>query len=195
MSIDKMHSCIQNEENMRLELVLSKVLKGEAINVVIYGGSNSAQGMFPAILYHWWSKIITPISGSRLYVKNVAIGGTGSGFYQFCHDIYLKRDEVIDLIILETAVNDVVTTVVGSNGILMVNRSLPLEQLTRQLLNRPNSPAVFYVNLFLIHGRNSMCLNLVDYGQRLITDLYNITTFDLRCLCCRRCKGEGSIFK
>ena len=53
LSLVKMASCILNKENLRLELVLLKVLKGEAINVVVYGGSNCAQGMFRVIFHDW----------------------------------------------------------------------------------------------------------------------------------------------
>ena len=185
--LGKMSSCIQNQNNYRLELVLLKVLRGESINVVVYGGSNCAQGMFPIILKDWWSKVITPITGSSLNVKVIGIGGTGSGYYQFCHEIYLKQAETIDLVILETAVNDVMNTVIGMSN---VNRNVPLEQLTRQLLNRPNSPAIFYVNLFLISEHNFQCVNLVDYGQDFVSNNYRITTLNLRCLCCHAHKGK-----
>lgn len=184
----KMSSCIENHENLRLELVLLKILKGEAINVVIYGGSNSAQGMFPVIFRDWWSKVIKPISGSQLNLKIIGIGGTGSSYYQFCHGIYLEENETIDLAILETAVNDVLNVVVGESKI---TQSLPLEQLTRQLLKRPNNPAVFYVNLFILPSKkNPRCLNLVDYGQGLISELYAITTIHLRCVSCRLLNGK-----
>ncbi len=187
INLTKMSSCIQNQENLRLELVLLKVLKGKAINAVVYGGSNCAQGMFPVILRDWWTKVITPISGSWLNLKIIGIGGTGSGYYQFCHGIYLEENETIDLVLLETAVNDLVNVVVGPSN---HSRSLPLEQFTRQLLKRPNNPAVFYVNLFLVNKQNSQCLNLVDYGQGLISELYGITTFNLRCLSCHLLNGK-----
>ena len=187
MNLVKMASCIINQENLRLQLVLLKVLKGEAINVVVYGGSNCAQGMFPVIFHDWWTKVITPISGSRLNLKVIGIGGTGSGYYQFCHGVYLGEDETIDLAILETAVNDVLNIVFKTPN---VSRSLPLEQLSRQILNRRNNPAVFYVNLFIEDEQTSQCINLVDYGQSLISEVYAITTFNLRCLCCRLLKGK-----
>lgn len=187
INLVRMASCILNKENLRLELALLKALKGEAINVVVYGGSNCAQGMFPVIFHDWWTKVITPISGSRLNLKVIGIGGTGSGYYQFCHGVYLKEDEIIDLAILETAVNDVVNIVFKTPN---VSRSLPLEQLSRQLLKRPNNPAVFYVNLFIVDKQTSQCISLVDYGQSLISEMYGITTFNLQCLCCRSFKGK-----
>ncbi len=156
INLTKMSSCIQNQENLRLELVLLKVLNGKAINAVIYGGSNCAQGMFPVILRDWWNKVIKPISGSQLNQKIIGIGGTGSGYYQFCHEVYLEENETIDLVMLETAVNDLVNVVVGPSN---HSRSLPLEQFTRQLLKRPNNPAVFYVNLFLVNKQNCQCLS------------------------------------
>ncbi|XP_028392689.1 uncharacterized protein LOC114517231 [Dendronephthya gigantea] len=186
MDLEKMWPCIENLENPRFQLVLLKALRGESINVVVYGGSNCVQGMFPVIFQDWWNTVITPISGSSLNVKTIGIGGTGSGYYQYCHGVYLRQNETIDLVILETAVNDAVDTAFDSSNL---NRNLPLEQLTRQFLNRPNHPAVFYVNLFLVSERGE-CLNLVDFGQRLISNTYGITTFNLRCLVCQLRDGK-----
>ena len=187
IDVTKIPSCIQNQKNLRLELVLLKVLKREAINVVIYGGSNCAQGMFPVLLHDWWNEVIMPVSGSSLNVKVIGIGGTGSSYYQFCHEIYLDDNETIDLVIIETAVNDIMFDIAA--GEPNVSRSLPLEQFTRQLLKRANNPAVFYVNMFMV-TENSQCLNLVDYGQGFISELYGITTINLRCLSCRFFEGK-----
>lgn len=184
IDLHQMPSCIENQDSLRFELVLLKVLKGEAIHVVVYGGSNCAQGMFPEILRDWWNKVIQPISGSRLNLKLIGIGGTGSAYYQFCHEIYLEDNEKVDLVILETAVNDVVDKVSGTSN---TNRSLALERLTRLLLGRSEKPAVFYANLFMVQGFR--CTNLADFGQELISKLYGITTFNLRCLNCRLYKG------
>ena len=186
MDLTKMLPSIENQENPRFHLVLLKALRGESINVVVYGGSNCVKGMFPIILQDWWNTVIMPISGSSLNVKTIGIGGTGSGYYQFCYGVYLRKNETIDLVILETAVNDAVNTVYDTSNF---NRNLPLEQFTRQLLNRPDHPAVFYVNLFLVSKRDK-CLNLVDYGQRLISNTYDITTLNLRGLVCRLREGK-----
>ena len=81
-------SAIQNLDNERLESTLLKAFKGESVKIVVYSGSNTAAGLFPILLQQWWDKNITPVSGSVLKVKNLAIGGTSSTYFQFCYDIF-----------------------------------------------------------------------------------------------------------
>jgi hypothetical protein len=173
-------SAIQNTENERLESTLLKAFKGESVKIVVYGGSNTAAGLFPILLQQWWDKNITPVSGSVLKVKNIAIGGTSSTYFPFCYDIYLDANEVVDLFILELSVNDAVGNLQNSS----IPRNLPLEQFTRQLLNRPNRPGVFFVNLYTLIGEPAQCTNLMDFDQNLIIDHYNTTAINLRNLVC-----------
>ena len=72
-----------------------------------------------------------------------------------------------------------------------VNKTLPLAQLTRQLMNRENQPAIFYVNLFTTQDPSRGCFNLMDLAQSLLCDHYNITTFNLRNAICRRLDKNG----
>jgi hypothetical protein len=194
-------SVIKYENNKRLDRTARKVIHGETVNVVVYGGSNTAggglqedensiKGRFPNILEGWWKSVITPVTGSSLNVKIVGIGGTSSSYYQFCYKVYLDHNNV-DLVILDSSVNDGVA--VKLKNLDHMNESLPLEQFTRQLLSEPNHYAVMFVNFFLTRNRSCGCFNLMDLGQSLVTDLYNITTFNLRNLACEFRSGHFQI--
>ena len=175
-------SAIQNPDNKRVEPTLLKAFHGEDVNIVVYGGSNTAAGLFPLIIQQWWDKNIFPISGSVLKVRNVAMGGTSSIYFQFCYDIYLDKGEDVDLVILELSINDAFCDIQNSS----IPKSLPFEQFTRELLNRPNKPSVLVVNLYtlLFHGETPQCVNLMDFDQNQVVHNYNITAINLRNLVC-----------
>ena len=151
----------------------------------VFGGSNTVgagpkkdegdiEGRFSKVITHWWNKTITPITGSKLKLREIAMGGTSSEFFQFCFGSYIH--EKLDLVFIEMAVNDM--RELPSNA----NKSLPLEQMTRQLLAYPTEPALVYINLF--KGSNEGCTNIEDYGQDLLTDTYNITSLKWRNAVC-----------
>lgn len=175
--------------NKRLLGKLYKVLKGEDIYLTVIGGSNSggaglqedekegAAGLFPLVLTDWWTKVITPLTASELHLNLVSIGGTGSDFYQYCHHEYL--DENPDLVLLELSVNDL-----NIHQATHVNKSLALEQLTRQLLVYPTNPALIYLNLYPGNNHLLGCKNLQDYGQSVLSHIYEITSIRWRDLVC-----------
>ena len=176
-------------------------MQGKNVNVIVYGGSNTAgggleedeksiKGRFPVFLQAWWDSVITPAIGSRLKMKTVGIGGTSSSYYQFCYKVYLD-DKNTDLAILDASANDAVAITLKNTS--NVNRSLPLEQFLRQLLNEPNNPAVMFVNFYLTIREHLGCFNLMDLGQSLLSNHYNITTFNLRNLACDFKSGKFRI--
>ncbi|CAB4023013.1 Hypothetical predicted protein [Paramuricea clavata] len=184
---NKLHEVIQNPWNQRLQHKLYKVLRGEDVYLDVFGGSNTVgagpkkdegdiEGRFSKVITHWWNKTITPITGSNLKLREIAMGGTSSEFFQFCFGSYIH--EKLDLVFIEMAVNDM--RELPSNA----NRSLPLEQLTRQLLAYPTEPALVYINLFEGLYCNEGCTNIEDYGQNLLTDTYNITSLKWRNAVC-----------
>lgn len=180
MDFDNMWSAMKNPDSKRLESTLLKAIRGEPVEIVVYGGSNTVAGLFPIILEQWWDKNITPISGSVLKVKNMAIGGTSSTYFQFCHDIYLDAEEIVDLFILDVSSNDVVSNLQSTS----IPRSLPLEQFIRQLLKLHNGPGVLFVNLYSLTGKPLKCINLMDFGQDQIISHYNVAAIELRDLVC-----------
>ncbi len=194
-------SVIKHDNNERWDRTAEKVLRGQTVNVVVYGGSNTAggglqedeksiKGRFPLVLQGWWDSVITPVTGSHLNIKIIGIGGTSSSYYQFCYKVYLDHNN-IDLVILDSSVNDGVRLRLknSSNN----NQSLPLEQFTRQLLNEPHHNAVMSVNFFLTKRTRRGCFNLMDLGQSLVINHYNITSLNLRNLACKFKSGKFHI--
>ena len=191
LDINKFWSVIQYPNNERLVMIAEKILHGETINVVVFGGSNTAGGgieedeksiigRYPILIKTWWDNAITPATGSRLNIQVNGIGGTSSSYYQFCYKVYLDHKN-IDLFILDVSVNDaVLIKFKNANN----NASLPLEQFTRELLNEPNKPAVMFINFFLTVKTRPDCFNLVDLGQSGISNHYNLTTINPRNFAC-----------
>ncbi|XP_028403028.1 uncharacterized protein LOC114525798 [Dendronephthya gigantea] len=184
---------VENRWNRRLKHKLFKVFKGENIHMAVIGGSNTAgggiqqdegrtDGIFFRVILDWWQKTITPLTGSHLKTRQIAMGGTGSDFFQYCHRSYVQKD--VDLILLEMSVNDLHE--LPNN----VNLSLPIEQLTRQLLEYPTEPALLYVNLLSGRSYYQGCTNLEDFGQRLLSDAYEVTTFSWRDAVCPVIDGK-----
>ena len=189
----QLHDIIDNKWNKRLKHKLQKVLHGENIHLAIIGGSNSAgggiqedeggtEGIYFKVISDWWRKTITPITGSHLKLRQVAMGGTASDFFQYCYKAYIQEN--VDIVLLEMSVNDLKELPPS------VNLSLPIEQLTRQLLTFPTQPAVIYVNLLSGRSYYQGCTNLEDFGQHLLSDLYNITTFSWRDAVCPLLDGD-----
>ena len=182
-----LHDVVKNKWNTRLEHKLFKVFKGENIHMAVIGGSNTAgggilqdegrtDGLFFRVILDWWQKTITPLTGSHLKTRQIAMGGTSSDFFQFCHRSFVQED--VDLILLEMSVNDLHELPYNTN------LSLPIEQLTRQLLEYPTEPALLYVNLLSGRSYYQGCSNLEDYGQRLLSKMYEITTLSWRDAVC-----------
>lgn len=184
---DILHDVIRNPFNWRLVNKLYKVIQGKHVYLDLFGGSNSVgaglmndegsmDGRYPKVILDWWNKTITSTTGSNLLLREIAMGGTSSEFLQFCFISYIHEN--LDLVFIEMSVNDVRD--LPSNA----NKSLPLEQLTRQLLAYPSEPAVVYINLFNGVYCDDGCTNLEDYGQGLISDTYNITSLKWRDVVC-----------
>ena len=187
LHLDKNNFCsaIKDENNERLERIAEKVLRGMTVNVAVYGGSNTAggglqedeksiKGRFPILLQGWWDNVITPVTGSRLNITIIVIGGTSSRYYEYCYNVYLDINN-IDLVILELSVNDAVAVKLGN--LTNFNYSLPLEQFTRQLLNEPNNLAVMFVNFF-IYFKNIVLISLISTNLS-----YLVIIISLRSMC------------
>ena len=81
----------EEEPACRAQNLISKVLKGQPVKMIVIGGSNSAGGggitnhreLFHQLFSQWWNQVIIPNTGSKLMVKNLSLGGTGSDFFAF----------------------------------------------------------------------------------------------------------------
>ena len=174
----------------RLRDVILRSLNGEDVNVAIMGGSISAgggltldkedlRGIYYRVFSDWWRKTIEPITGSVLRLHNLAIGGTSSNFFAFCYNVLLKPNTKMNLALLDFAVNDYLQ--------LFNSRfpmTLPLEQLTREILSERTSPAVMYVNFVKGVSQIPACNNLENHGETMLAVNYGITTVSLRNFLC-----------
>lgn len=141
--------------------------------MAIMGGSISAgggltldnedlRGIYYRVFSDWWHKTVEPITGSVFKLHNLAIGGTGSNFSAFCYNVLLKPNTKMNLALLDFTVNDYIH--------LKVSRfpmTLPLEQLTREILSERTSPAVMYVNFVQGALQIPVCNNLENHGQTI----------------------------
>ena len=181
----------------KLEQLYQKALQGQDINVAVIGGSNTAGGSFDqdekgleGIFYNlfakWWNATLGDWTGSYMRIHSAGISGLGSYLFAFCYDSFLPVGLDIDLIILERSVN--------FQGRY---KSAPLETLTRQIIKRTPSSIISYVNLVSGLGKNPRtqkfgnphCHNLENYGQLDVARRYNIVSFCVKDLLCKKITG------
>ena len=187
---DKLLSkAIKTGNSVRMKNILRKALRDEDIKLVVLGGSNSAggclgadekslDGLYFRVFINWWNNYIGGITKAVMKEIQLAIGATGSYFYSYCYQTFLGAREKIDIVLIEVSVND-------------LNKSAPLEQLTRQVLTHPSTPAVLFINLVSYERNNRLiCTNLECFGQTKLARYYNITSLSLRELFCHKEKGN-----
>ena len=192
---------IQAGNSDRFRHVLMKALRGENISVLVIGGSHSAggklgldenslDGLYFKVFQKWWNETFGSFAKSFLNVTALTIGGTGSSFYAFCYRTFIPVGTSFDIMLIEMSAND--------KGRATAK---PLEQLTRQALSYPSAPVVFYINVvhdFGVHYytnkvENPSCVTLEDFGQTELARHYDITSFNLREIICRKEEGRWKV--
>ena len=189
---DLMSKAIHIGNPTRLKNVLRKVLRGEDVNLVVLGGSNSAggylgadekslDGLYFRVFTKWWNKTIGKVTNASVKTLQLAIGGTGSNFFTYCYKTFIAEDEEIDIVLIEASVND--------------GRDVkPLEQLTRQVLAHPSAPAVLYINLVTRVGpRNPSCVNLETFGQSDVARHYDVASISLKEVLSEKKRENGEL--
>jgi len=96
------------------------------------------------------------------------------------------------LIIAEGKKLDIVSIEISAND-CRFRTAKHLEQLTRQLLTYPSAPQLLYINLVANLGYqsepfNPTCRNLETFGQTELAHHYEITSFSLKEILCRKNK-------
>lgn len=188
---DLMLRAIQVGNLTRLKNVLKKALRGEDINLLAIGGSNSAggklgldeksfDGLYFKVFAKWWNTTFGKATKSFVKELELTIGSTGSPFFAFCYETFIAEGEKIDIVLIEISIND-----------CRFKTAKHLEQLTRQVLKYPSEPAILYINLigslgFKNKPRNPMCRNLETFGQTELARHYQITSFTLKEIFCRK---------
>ena len=192
---DLVSRAIQAANLTRLKNVFKKALRGEDINLLIIGGSHSAggklgldenslDGLYFKVFAKWWNNTFGKAVKSFVKEIQLSIGGTGSPFFAFCYQTFIGEGEKIDIVLIEISANDI-----------KYETSKHLEQLTRLLLTYPSAPALLYINLIGGLGvgpnntdkpMNPTCRNLETYGQTELARHYEITSFSLKEIFCRK---------
>lgn len=194
LSSNLMAKAIQPGNPSRLKNVLIKALKGQQINVMVIGGSNSAggklgvdekslDGLYFKVFSNWWNKTFGKVTKAFVKEYEVTIGGTGSYFFAFCYRTFIPKDNEIDIVLIEASIN-----------YNMRGKAEAYEQLTRQVLEYPSAPAVLYINLVSGLGlnpetkkiNNPSCINLENFGQTELARFYDVTSFSLKEVLCRK---------
>ena len=189
-----MSKAIQAGNPTRLKNLLIKASKGQQINAAVIGGSNSAggklgvdekslNGLFFRVFADWWNKTIGKATKSFMKVYPVTIGGTGSYFFAFCYKTFIPKNQIIDIVLIETSTN-----------YIKAGKSEAYEQLTRQVLQYPSEPAILSINLVSGLGLdpktkkviNPTCANLENFGQTEVARHYDITSISLKEVLCRK---------
>lgn len=189
-----MSKAIQPGDEGRLKKVLIKALEGQQINLLVIGGSNSAggnlgvdekslDGLYFKVFSNWWNNTFGKVTKAFVKEYQVTIGGTGSYFFAFCYRTFIPKDKKIDIVLIETSIN-----------YNLRGKAEAYEQLTRQVLEYPSAPAVLYINLVsglgldseTNHVINPSCINLENFGQAELTRHYDITSFSLKEVLCRK---------
>ena len=99
----------------RLRSMFDKAMRGEDIQAALISSSvsrafsndpTSKQWLYPNALLHWWTKVITPVTKSRMLVKDVSIAGVGSDYFSRCLKNHLPDEGDMNLILWELSGSD-----------------------------------------------------------------------------------------
>ena len=134
-------------DTARLQHALAKARRGEPIVVGAIGGSitqgavaSAEENRWANRMAQWWRDTFPQ---SKITLVNAGIGATGSdiGAHRVQPHLLERRP---DFVVAEFAVNDSINPIAGET----------LEGLVRQILRRPNKPALMLLFTMNDHGRN-----------------------------------------
>lgn len=166
----------------RLKQLFSLAEQGFNIDVSVIGGSVSrgqpfvqrGQGrrVYHYALKDWWNKIVQPITGSKMTIRDYSIGGVGSEYFANCLPVHLAKEYNTNLILWELSGNDVARY----RGVV-ANVSQPLEQFLRNALRYRSQPEILLLNFF--NGNDFLskrgCHDLDMDGETPVAQYYDVT--------------------
>lgn len=132
----------------RLQQVLAKARRGEAISLVTIGGSITEGAAASRVEYRWANRLAAWLGETfpqtEIRFHNAGIGATGSdlGAHRCARDVLPHQP---DLVVIEFSVND-------PNSELAAET---LEGLVRQILSQPQQPAVMLLHTMHRDGGNA----------------------------------------
>lgn len=187
-------------DEVRLKWLLLKALAGERIQLSIVGGSISRGAPFAEsglgdrvyfnAIQNWWNSIFTPITGSTMYSKSISIGGVGTDYFSYCLNSHLAENQQPKLILWELSANDR-----GRYDDKPFPPGQPLEQFTRNVLERDGKPSLMFINFFRGHDYMAgKCKNYEDEGAQTVATHYRITSISWRNFVCQSISSNDSIF-
>ena len=158
---------------LSLRRALNRALRGEDVGLGIVGGSISKGGpfsekgleyLFRTYFYaieDYWNKVIRPVTGSAMLVRDVSIGGIATDYYAYCVRSHLPDSRLTNIVIWELAANDM-----RRYNNSLKPRAQPLEQFTRNVLTYRAKPALIYLDFFGLFDwdpdLNEHCYNFQD---------------------------------
>ena len=169
-------------ESNRLKNVFSLAEQGLNIDLSVVGGSISrgqpfvqkglGKRVYFKALQDWWGKVVQPITGSKMIVRDLSIGGVGSEYFANCLPTHQSRESKTNLVLWELSGNDVDKYKQDET-----NSSQPLEQFLRNTLKYRTQPEILLLNFFNGHDFISKrgCHDLDSEGELEVAKHYDVT--------------------
>lgn len=205
---DKIHKTYANLgsiSGLNLRRSLERALRGRDVGLVIVGGSISKGGPFSEkgvdyalktyfyAIADWWNKVIRPITGSGMVIRDVSIGGIATDYYSYCLRSHLPDDKMTNIVLWELSANDM-----HRYDDVMKPKQQSLEQFTQEVLSFKAKPALIYLNFFALFSWNqdlsTHCRNFEDEGESEIAKHYKITSLSWRDMVCSLMQENAPLF-
>ena len=188
---------------LSLRRALNRALRGEDVGLGVVGGSISKGGPFSEkgleyvlrsyfyAIEDYWNKVIRPVTGSSMVVRDVSLGGISTDYYSFCIRNHLPDDKLTNIVLWELSANDM-----RRYDDSLKPKPQPLEQFTRNILTYRAKPSLIFVNFFALFDWDpdlrANCRNFEDEGEDDVAKYYKITSLSWRNMVCPLLKSETS---
>ena len=205
---DKIHKAYANLgslSGLNLRKSLERALRGRDVGLVIVGGSISKGGPFSEkgvdyalktyfyAIADWWNKVIRPVTGSGMVIRDVSIGGIATDYYSYCLRSHVPNDRLNNIVLWELSANDMHRY---DDGLRPKQQSL--EQFTQEVLSFKSKPALIYLNFFALFSWDqdllSHCRNFEDEGEEEIAKHYKVTSLSWRDMVCSLMQENKPLF-
>jgi len=203
---EKVHNTYANLgslSGLSLRRALNRALRGEDVGLGVVGGSISKGGPFSEkgleyvlrsyfyAIEDYWNKVIRPVTGSSMVVRDVSLGGISTDYYSFCIRNHLPDDKLTNIVLWELSANDM-----RRYDDSLKPKPQPLEQFTRNILTYRAKPSLIFVNFFALFDWDpdlrANCRNFEDEGEDDVAKYYKITSLSWRNMVCPLLKSETS---
>ena len=188
-------------DERRLKQMLINALNGQKIELIAIAGSITKGAPFSEegkgyriylnAIRNWWNWVFTSITSSRMISKSVSIGGVGTDYFSYCLNSHIKEDAQPKMFLWELSANDR-----GRFDDKPFPSGQPLEQFTRNIIQRPSKPALLHLHFFRGHDyMEGKCLNSEQEGATMVAKHYRITSISWRNFVCDSMKGPEDLFR